>query len=212
MKKLLLTLFIVLQCLLVMGCGDDSPKGNTAQDKTSIIANSCNVNKEQAKAINDIMVACDLTDFNEIVPNEKWKDSKSKGYYIQKNGRHIGVNLYVQNDGKIKTLAFPGKSMLYDRGKIVAKYTDFVVTEEQFNTARVTCQLAIKSLLKNPDSAKFPARSGWVMQKDSKGIAVQSSFDAKNSFNAKIRSNFTALVTPEGKGIKSLTIDGKKIK
>ena len=58
---------------------------------------------------------------------------------------------------------------------------------------RVECQMQLQNnILKVPDSAEYPSKSGWSYSKDwDTGIVYVSSYvDSQNSFGVEIRSNF----------------------
>jgi hypothetical protein len=63
--------------------------------------------------------------------------------------------------------------------------------------ARVSVKLAVEAQLKDPSSASFP----WAMdfkKIDEDTFEISSYVDAKNSFGATIRTNYTARVSKLG--------------
>lgn len=63
-------------------------------------------------------------------------------------------------------------------------------------TAQVSCESAVKQLLKSPSTAEF---SGWIRVLNSDGTyTVTGNVDAQNSFGAMLRSSFSCTVRDKG--------------
>lgn len=80
-----------------------------------------------------------------------------------------------------------------------SKYTD----EEIWTIA----QHVVKENLKSPKSADFPIINEATITRRSDSIIVQSYVDADNSFGANIRSNFTVVLSADGKNTLSVSIE-----
>lgn len=90
------------------------------------------------------------------------------------------------------------KYVFYEDGAVkmsAAVFADRMIDSEQQSHYYIMAQEIVKSALKNPSSARFPSiitgEAQIGMQKNRDLVAVSGYVDAKNSFNAKVRSNWT---------------------
>lgn len=80
-----------------------------------------------------------------------------------------------------------------------SKYTD----EEIW----VIAKHVVEEKLKSPKSAEFPYIKEVTITRRSDSIIVKSYVDADNSFGAKIRNNFTVVLSADGKNTLSVSIE-----
>lgn len=71
----------------------------------------------------------------------------------------------------------------------------------------VIAKKVVEGKLKSPKSAKFPSINQASITRRSDSIVVQSYVDAENSYGAKIRSNFTVILSGDGKSTLSVSIE-----
>lgn len=109
------------------------------------------------------------------------------GYYMVLTASDNVYRIFIPNssyvfyeDGEVKMTAADFKSKTIDRSEMYSYYS--------------IAQEIVESSLKNPKSADFPSiithPEEISMQKDGDIVAVQSYVDAKNSFNATIRTKW----------------------
>lgn len=176
--------------------------------ETRVIVKNCNVTNDQASAIKNILQSCAVTDYDSLKLNDKRKD-KVQLYYVMKNDKHTGVNLFLEN-GLVKSVALPGKSMLYSEGKVVARLSDFTMSANDQAIARSTAKKAVKKALNFPDSADFPFLN-WSYACDKDTVQVRSTVEAVNAFNTKRKIPFTVEMKRDCKTVTAMEINGKRV-
>ena len=117
------------------------------------------------------------------------------------------VLMWLNKNNKVIILKYD-ENMLYKKGKVKAKLTDYVLSSEEVTQWEVECQSQVKAMLKSPSSAKF---GGWKYGKNKKQIIVQGYVDAENSFGAEIRSQFQFKINRKTEAITSFIFDGQEL-
>lgn len=203
MKKL----FAVLSILLVMlaaGCG--SPGQTTQQSKedkqVKIIQTALGCTNEIAKKSYEIMKSVEMVPFTEVKAfhadkKDAWKITVDKLFVSALGTKETGFTV-VQAEGKI----------LYEKGKVLLKGSDFLVTQTDADKCRRRAQRVVKEQLKDPDSVKFDDKKWGTEKKDGMYIA-QGVFRAKNSFGAYVLNYYTVTVDKDF-NVKSVKIDPYK--
>ena len=115
--------------------------------------------------------------------------------------------MWLNKNNKVIILKYD-ENMLYKKGKVKAKLTDYVLSSEEVTQWEVECQSQVKAMLKSPSSAKF---GGWKYGKNKKQIIVQGYVDAENSFGAEIRSQFQFKINRKTEAITSFIFDGQEL-
>lgn len=108
----------------------------------------------------------------------------------------IDLTVKVKHLREDRLVDVPGKT-LYKNGKAIWKVQDFVFMEGESRAMyRNDVQEYVKSILKVPESAKFPDCfidcSGWAMSKDKGIVIVQSYVDSRNGLGLTSRMFFEA--------------------
>ena len=203
MKKL----FAVLSILLVMlaaGCG--SPGQTTQQSKedkqVKIIQTALGCTNEIAKKSYEIMKSVEMVPFTEIKAfhadkKDAWKITVDKLFVSALGTKETGFTV-VQAEGRI----------LYEKGKVLLKGSDFLVTQTDADKCRRRAQRVVKEQLKDPDSVKFDDKK-WGTKKENGMFIAQGVFRAKNSFGAYVMNYYTVTIDKDF-NVKSVKIDPYK--
>ena len=175
----------------------------------SKIEEAVGCSQDEAKAIEDILKQCDITDYQDVKAdkglNGAW-NKKDKGYRVEtQDGDEVLMWLTQKN--KVLVLKY-ADNMLYKKGKAKAKLTDYVLSSEEVTKWEVECKSQVEAMLKSPSSAKF---GGWKYGKDKNQIVVQGYVDAENSFGAEIRSQFQFKINRKTEAITSFIFDGQEL-
>lgn len=141
--------------------------------------------------------ACDILEnqigFSSLVFDSKMDDTDN--YKIEADGKEIVMTA----SDKVYRIFMPNTEYVFyedDSVKMTAKeYADRNIDYSSMISYYTMAETIIKGFLKNPSSAKFPSINTEVgsisMERNGALVVVQSYVDAKNSFNAKVRSNWT---------------------
>ena len=177
--------------------------------KKSKVEEAVGCSKDEAKSIEDVLKECDITDYQEVKAdeglNKAWTKS-DKGFRIEVQDG-MEVLMWLNKNNKVIVLKY-GDNMLYKKGKVKAKFTDYVLSSEEVVQWKVECQSQVEAMLKSPSSAKF---GGWKYGKNKKQITVQGYVDAENSFGAEIRSQFQFKIDRKTEAITSFIFDGQEL-
>lgn len=178
-------------------------------EEKSKVEEAVGCSQEEAESIEDVLKKCDITDYQDVKADEglngAWKKN-DKGFRIEiQDG--MEVLMWLNKNNKVIILKY-GENMLYKKGKVKAKLTDYVLSSEEVTQWEVECQSQVKAMLKSPSSAKF---GGWKYGKNKKQIIVQGYVDAENSFGAEIRSQFQFKINRKTEAITSFIFDGQEL-
>lgn len=178
-------------------------------EEKSKVEEAVGCSQEEAESIEDVLNKCDITDYQDVKADEglngAWKKN-DKGFRIEiQDGMEVLMRLNKNN--KVIILKYD-ENMLYKKGKVKAKLTDYVLSSEEVTQWEVECQSQVKAMLKSPSSAKF---GGWKYGKNKKQIIVQGYVDAENSFGAEIRSQFQFKINRKTEAITSFIFDGQEL-
>lgn len=183
----------------------------TSTNKKSVLAKELDLTTEQENKMTAIFQSCGI---GEIVSATKFQgDETHTSYHLSDaetsfyKGVDYAIVIWVTNETKsIEAIYFHDYDIYVD-GEVIGQITDYYVNKENRDKYRVSAQMAILEILQQPDTAKFPAISGWAFGVDEGISIVQSSVTAKNALGAEITSKFQAKFNGEG-NIISLILDG----
>ena len=178
-------------------------------EEKSKVEEAVGCSQEEAESIEDVLNKCDITDYQDVKADEglngAWKKN-DKGFRIEiQDG--MEVLMWLNKNNKVIILKYD-ENMLYKKGKVKAKLTDYVLSSEEVTQWEVECQSQVKAMLKSPSSAKF---GGWKYGKNKKQIIVQGYVEAENSFGAEIRSQFQFKINRKTEAITSFIFDGQEL-
>ena len=207
MKKILFAILMILIISTTSGCGSNDTKNadqnkpnvsqstNNSEEKikvTNIVSNSnliakaMNIDNEKAVEIDGILSAIGL---EKITSMYKMTDTAYQITAPPLSNQKVDVILvmYVKPNNTIDKIIFRNNK-LYESGNILNTLTGTILSDNERNIAMREAERAVKSILKDPDSAKFSGNY-WVT-KNNNIIRVVGTVYAKNSLNAVVLSKF----------------------
>lgn len=111
-----------------------------------------------------------------------------------------------EGEKTLDKITFQGQE-IYADGKVTAPITDYYLTLAQRDDYLADTLDAVKKELAVPETAVFPARSGWSFEMDGGNVTVASSVTAREGSGQTVTRSFTAYFT-DGE-LSSLTFDGE---
>ena len=207
MKKILFAILMILIISITAGCGSNDTKNadqnkpnvsqltNNSEEKikvtkiasnSNLIAKAMNIDNEKAVEIDGILSAIGL---EKITSMYKMTDTAYQITAPPLSNQKVDVILvmYVKPNNSIDKIVFRNNK-LYESGNILNTLTGTILSDNERNIAMREAERAVKSILKDPDSAKFSGNY-WVT-KNNNIIRVFGKVYAKNSFNAVVLSKF----------------------
>ena len=207
MKKILFAILMILIISTTSGCGSNDTKNadqnkpnvsqstNNSEEKikvtkivsnSNLIAKAMNIDNEKAVEIDGILSAIGL---EKITSMYKMTDTAYQITAPPLSNQKVDVILvmYVKPNNTIDKIIFRNNK-LYESGNILNTLTGTILSDNERNIAMRESERAVKSILKDPDSAKFSGNY-WVT-KNNNIIRVVGTVYAKNSLNAVVLSKF----------------------
>ena len=194
-KGCLIPFFIVVGLFLfgiILATTNSSSKPSLT-DNAKLIKEICNTNDEQAIAIDNVLVGCEIAKIKKIEHDELLDDTYNDGdtgYRIQTQEVN-NIILYLNLDKEVIAVRYASAD-LYSNGTHKEKISAFLLSSNQKATLQTDCEQRVKAILLSPSTADFPWFD-WEFSKDYyTGIVTISSYvDSQNAFGAEIRSYFT---------------------
>lgn len=190
-----IALYIVISAVCVV-IGLTNPKGNKN-------LKAMNLTMAQETAMLQIFQDCGIGEITSVQPFQSGETKSS--YYLADNEVN-NIVVWVNNEDKTVDSIYYNDNDIYLNGAVVSQITNFYVNSEDKSNYRVQSQMAVQKLLKYPDTAEFPAISGWKFGINNGSVIVQSTVTAKNAFGVESTNNFQ--VTFTNHSITSLILDG----
>ena len=207
MKKILFAILMILIISTTSGCGSNDKKNadqnklnvsqstNNSEEKikvtkivsnSNLIAKAMNIDNEKAVEIDGILSAIGL---EKITSMYKKQDTAYQITAPPLSNQKVDVILvmYVKPNNSIDKIVFRNNK-LYESGNILNTLTGTILSDNERNIAMREAERAVKSILKDPASAKFSGNY-WVT-KNNNIIRVVGTVYAKNSLNAVVLSKF----------------------
>lgn len=207
MKKILFAILMILIISTTSGCGSNDTKNadqnklnvsqstNNSEEKikvtkivsnSNLIAKAMNIDNEKAVEIDGILSAIGL---EKITSMHKMTDTAYQITAPPLSNQKVDVILvmYVKPNNSIDKIVFRNNK-LYESGNILNTLTGTILSDNERNIAMREAERAVKSILKDPASAKFSGNY-WVT-KNNNIIRVVGTVYAKNSLNAVVLSKF----------------------
>ena len=207
MKKILFSILMILIISITAGCGSNDTKNadqnkpnvsqltNNSEEKikvtkiasnSNLIAKAMNIDNEKAVEIDGILSAIGL---EKITSMYKMTDTAYQITAPPLSNQKVDVILvmYVKPNNSIDKIVFRNNK-LYESGNILNTLTGTILSDNERNIAMREAERAVKSILKDPTSAKFSGNY-WVT-KNNNIIRVVGTVYAKNSLNAIVLSKF----------------------
>lgn len=207
MKKILFAILMILIISTISGCGSNDTKNadknkpnvsqstNNSEEKikvtkiasnSNLIAKAMNIDNEKAVEIDGILSAIGL---EKITSMYKMTDTAYQITAPPLSNQKVDVILvmYIKPNNSIDKIVFRNNK-LYESGNILNTLTGTILSDNERNIAMREAERAVKSILKDPASAKFSGNY-WVT-KNNNIIRVVGTVHAKNSLNAVVLSKF----------------------
>lgn len=167
---------------------------------------------QQVKDIIAILNQCGIKE-GATLDHDASLDNKNeageKGYIINQNNAR-GIILYIDKSGKASSLKW-GENILFSDGKVIAKLSDFILSDEEKSYLKVTCQdLFIASANKRNLTVKYPPISEWIFDKNKERIIVEFDAEFSNGLGGKATGRLQVTFTADKSDVTSLKLDGKE--
>lgn len=202
-----ITMVLLVGAIIATNGGKTDIGGKTRDKQLLMIMDSIGVTEEQSKDITKVLNEVGITSFESITHDESLDTAvgeNSKGYRV-KTSFSSNVILYII-DNKVNTVRWADKDFYKDNA-IILHFKDFTMTGDEKSNYNIDAQKRIKSLLKSPNTAKFPSITEWKFGKDYGAVTLQSYVDSQNSFGATVHGQFQ-IKYDKDKNITSLIFDG----
>lgn len=165
-----------------------------------------NLSVTQDKKAVEILKECGISKIEEVTHDELLDGEGLYGYRLKTD---VG-NIFAYFDTeKIRQVRYMSQ-YLYRNQAVEAVAQDFYVPFEEQNMLNISCTNAIKTLLTDPEGAKFPSITEWQFAKQDGIITISSYVDAKNAFNGTVRNDFEFKVNADDYSPISLVFAGKE--
>lgn len=172
------------------------------EDKAKLTASAkqikevCNVTDEQAIAIEEILISCEITPIEKIEYDDMLDgmfNAGDTGYRLQSKGVK-NIIMYLNSEKEVIIVRHASID-LFSENTYKKKLSSFYLTTSQETTLQLSVQNGVKSIIKSPSSAKFPSITKWNFHRDplTNIVTIASYVDSQNSFGAMIRSEFIVL-------------------
>ena len=211
--RLLGWFWILLIAGVVVGVMQDISSGTQPTAKSaSMLGRAMDLTREQEEKVLDIFARCGI---GELASVEMFQEGENRtSYYVEDEetkayaGAEYAIVVWLTNGTKEIDAIYFHSQDIYMNGEVLAKVSDFYVNREERDKYRVTAQMLINQLLLVPDSAKYPAQSGWAFGLEDGVVIVQSSVKSKNAFGVALENRFQ-ITFKDGNPI-SLILDGEE--
>lgn len=208
----LIGLIIFFVCLFAVGAGvSDMIKNPEKYEEKSEIEKAINCTKDKANEIEKVLKGCGI-DKDASIKRDEGLDNAykkgDKGCRINEDG--IEILMWLSKSDDVYIIKY-NDNVLYKKGKVKAKFTDYVLTTQEIGEWKSFCETQVEAILKTPNSAKFPDYTEWAFSKNKKTLVVQGYVDAENSFGVEMRSEFQLKINTETESVKSFIFDGEEL-
>lgn len=176
----------------------------------SILAKELDLTTEQETAIIDVFTQCGI---GEITSASKFQGGDGHTSYHLEDEETSAykagtIVVWITDEAKtIEAIYFQDQDIYID-GTVIAPVTNYYVNSTDRENYRVASQLAVNQILNYPDTAKYPAISGWRFGIEEGVVIVQSSVTSQNALGVEATLDFQAKFT--NGNISSLILDGKE--
>ena len=205
---------VLIVLVIFMGAGTFGIKqikqNPDAYQAKSMLAKELELTSDQESAMLEIFQSCGIGEITSANLFQSGEDRTSYHLFDEETAHYKGAEnaivVWVDNTSKeIQEIYFRDHD-IYLNGEVVSPVTAYYVNSADRDNYRVSAQLAVKECLNYPDTAKFPAISGWKFGIEDGIIIVQSSVTAQNALGAEGKNDFQ--VKFQNGTIVSLILDG----
>lgn len=176
----------------------------------SILAKELDLTAEQETTMVDIFSRCGIGEITSASIFQSGDGHTS--YHLEDKETSVykagTIIVWVTDETKtVESIYFQDQD-IYLNGAVVAPITDFYVNSTDRDNYRVAAQLAMNQILNYPDTAKYPAISGWRFGIEEGIVIVQSSVTSQNALGVEATIDFQ--VKFDNGEIISLVFEGKE--
>lgn len=203
-------LILVVFCVAFNAAVNSGTSSSGSSTSKSILGKTMQLSTEQETAMIDIFTQCGIGEITSATEFQSGDDHTSYHLKDEETSAYKSgtIVVWVSNASKTVESIYFHDQDIYLNGTVLAQVTDFYVNSADRDNFRVSSQLAVNQLLNYPDTAKYPAISGWAFALEDGIVIVQSSVEAKNAFGVEESLSFQ--VKFENENIVSLILDGKE--
>ena len=177
---------------------------------TSKLGKVMGLTRGQEEQVLDVFARCGIGPVDSVETFQEGENRTS--YYVEDDetkaygGADYTIVVWLENTSKeVREIYFHDEDIYMD-GKVLAKVSDFYVSREDRDKYRVSAQMLVNELLLVPDSAEYPALSGWSFGMEGGVVVVQSTVTSKNAFGVEVKNKFQ--VKFQNENPISLILDG----
>ena len=189
--------FLCLCVTLILTLGiPENEKEQNLSNTALLIQDACNVTKEQAIAIEEILESCEIVSIQEIQHDDMLDDmfnTGDTGYRIQSQGVK-NIILYLNSQKEVIVIRHASID-IFAENTCKLKFSAFYLNTSQATKLQIAAQNGVKSTLRTAESAKFPSITDWSFHRDAETniVTIKSYVDCENLFGAMVRSEFIVL-------------------
>jgi hypothetical protein len=190
-----------------------SQSGSENNYGKSILAKTVGLDSEQETAMVQVFESCGIGEITSATVFQEGEDQTSYHMEDQETAAYNGVSntivVWVNNTTKTVEAIYFNDYDIYKDGTVLNQITQYYVSSSDREKYRVSAQMAVNEVLSHPDTATYPAISGWkfgVLEDDT--VGVQSSVTAENDFGVENTLDFQVLF--QNGNITSLIVDGRE--
>lgn len=206
---IILALFVGLMIVIIQGASS-SMKNKSEQ---TMSGKYIELTEEQSKNLDEVLKSCGIESVKNIEHDELLDNAHSAdetGYRITISDSIDNIILYLDADKNVYSIRYADYD-LYTNGESLATIDDYTVSLDELNKYQYSCQETVKSVLKSPNTAKFPNYTEWGWKQEKNLFYVQGYVDAQNGFGAEIRSTFQFIIDMNTDTIQSFIFDGTEM-
>lgn len=152
----------------------------------NLLMQNMDMNEEQEAIALDVFEKCGIGKIVSVTQFQKGDIQTSYQIEDEETQAYAGVEntivVWINNETKEIEQIYFHDNDIYINGEVKSKVSDYYVSSDERNNYRVSSQMLVTNVLNNPDTAKFPAISGWSFKKENGIIVIQSSVTSKNDF------------------------------
>ena len=193
----IIIIFVIIALVVLLaalGSGQSSTDKNQGSTKGSLLSKNMELTEEQETKMKAIFEECGILELKKV---DKFQESETKtSYHVDdvetQSYRSINntIVVWVDNETKaVQEIYFNDKD-IYRDGKVVAKVSDYYVSDKLRKEYRLTAEILINQYINFPDTAKYKSASGWKFGVQDGYDIVQSSVEAENAFKQKVTEDF----------------------
>lgn len=204
-----LIIIVIFGGALIFGISQIAQNPEAYQAK-SVLAKELGLSSDQEATMIEIFSKCGIGEITSVTEFQSGEDHTSYHLDDEETAFYSGADntivVWVDNDRKVVEAIYFHDQDIYLNGEVLDQVTNYYVNSENRSEYRVAAQMAVKELLNYPDTANFPAISGWAFGVEENTVVVQSSVTSKNAFSIEDTLDFQ--VKFDSGNIISLILDG----